>query len=209
MRLIFSPSAAKTLTKAPKQVAADLLDKLQQVAANPMGHHPWAKRLTEQPGFRVRQGDWRALYRLDHAADTMIVDRIAKRDEVYRSNAIRPLHRTEDTVTLRSADFDALLEALDDAEDVASLMAAASREDAAGKATARSDHLPAELVIRLVAGEHPLQLWREHRGFSSQKLAEAAGVSRSYISEIEGRSKPGSVAAYRKLANTWECRSTT
>ncbi len=44
----------------------------------------WAKRLTDQPGFRARQGDWRAIYRLDNAAGEMIVDRIAKRDEVYK-----------------------------------------------------------------------------------------------------------------------------
>ncbi len=84
MKLIFSPAAAKALTKAPRKEGAGLLAKLQQVAADPMGQHPWAKRLTDQPGFRVRQGDWRAVYRLDHEAGEMIVDKIAKRDEVYR-----------------------------------------------------------------------------------------------------------------------------
>ncbi len=82
--MIFSPAAAKALTKAPKKMATDLVAKLQQVAADPTGQHPWAKRLTDQPGFRARQGDWRAIYRLDNAAGEMIVDRIAKRDEVYK-----------------------------------------------------------------------------------------------------------------------------
>jgi len=82
--LIFSPAAAKALTKAPKKMATDLVAKLQQVAVDPTGQHPWAKRLTDQPGFRARQGDWRAIYRLDNAAGEMIVDRIAKRDEVYK-----------------------------------------------------------------------------------------------------------------------------
>ncbi len=58
--------------------------KLQEVAAAPKERYPWAKRLTDQPGYRVRQGDWRAIYRLDHDTDEMIVERIAKRDEVYR-----------------------------------------------------------------------------------------------------------------------------
>lgn len=82
--MIFSPAAAKALTKAPKKMATDLVAKLQQVAVDPTGQHPWAKRLTDQPGFRARQGDWRAIYRLDNAAGEMIVDRIAKRDEVYK-----------------------------------------------------------------------------------------------------------------------------
>ena len=62
----------------------DLRAKLQIVAADPMKQHPWAKRLTDQPGFRVRQGGWRAGDRLAHKADEMIVDIIAKRDEAYR-----------------------------------------------------------------------------------------------------------------------------
>ena len=84
MKLIFSPAAAKALTKLPRKEGAGLLAKLQQVAADPLGLHPWAKRLTDQPGFRVRKGDWRAIYRLDHNAGEMIVDKVSKRDEVYR-----------------------------------------------------------------------------------------------------------------------------
>ena len=55
-----------------------------KVAEDPMGQYPWAKRLTDQPGFRVRQGRWRAVYRLDRDTGEMIVDRVAKRDEVHR-----------------------------------------------------------------------------------------------------------------------------
>jgi mRNA-degrading endonuclease RelE of RelBE toxin-antitoxin system len=49
-----------------------------------MGQYPWAKRLTDHPGYCIRQGDWRAAYRLDYESGEMIVDKIAKRDEVYR-----------------------------------------------------------------------------------------------------------------------------
>ena len=82
VRLTYTPSALKGLRKAPDKVAIDLRAKLQTVAADPLGQHPWAKRLTDQPGYRIRQGDWRAVYRLDHKTDEMIVDAIAKRDEV-------------------------------------------------------------------------------------------------------------------------------
>ncbi len=62
---------------------SDLRAKLQAVAVDTHGQHSWAKRLTDQLGYRVRQGDWRAVYRLDSEADEMVVDTIAKRDEVY------------------------------------------------------------------------------------------------------------------------------
>ncbi len=84
MRLTYSPAALKAFRRAPAKEIKGLRAKLQIVAADPMTQHPWAKRLTDQPGFRVRQGDWRAVYRLDRKADEMIVDIIAKRDEVYR-----------------------------------------------------------------------------------------------------------------------------
>lgn len=84
MKLILSPSAVKALTVMLCKDAVALLTKLQQVADDPHGRHPWAKRLTGHPGYRVRQGDVRAVYRLDAEAGEMVVDKIAKRDEVYR-----------------------------------------------------------------------------------------------------------------------------
>jgi mRNA interferase RelE/StbE len=72
------------LTKLPANDGAALMAKLQQVAANPMGQYPWAKRLTGRPGFRIRQGDWRAIYNLKYDSGKMTVEKIAKRDEVYK-----------------------------------------------------------------------------------------------------------------------------
>ncbi|MDA8232007.1 MAG: helix-turn-helix transcriptional regulator [Magnetospirillum sp.] len=93
------------------------------------------------------------------------------------------------------------MEAIEDAEDVVALRTAEAREKEIGKEAARADHLSVELVMRLMAGEHPVRIWREQRGLSPQALADKAGVGRSYLVEIEGRKKPGSVAAYRRLAN--------
>ncbi len=115
-------------------------------------------------------------------------------------NVIRPIAQTADTVTLSRADFEAMLEAVEDAEDIAALSVAEAREREQGKKAARADHLPVELVIRLIDGERPLRIWREQRGLSPQRLAEKAGISRSYLVEIESGKKPGSVVAYRKLS---------
>ena len=106
-------------------------------------------------------------------------------------NAIHPIAQTDDTVTLRRTDFEMMIEAVGDAED---------REKEMGSQAARADHLPVELVMRLMVGEHPVRIWREQRGLSIQALADTAGVGRSYLVEIERHKKPGSVAAYRRLA---------
>lgn len=113
---------------------------------------------------------------------------------------LTPISKTADTVTLSRADWERLVEALEDAEDIAHLAAFHAHEAQVGKETARADYLPAELVGRMIEGEHPLRIWREHRKLTAQALADLAGVARSYIAEIETGKKPGSVDAYQRLA---------
>jgi DNA-binding XRE family transcriptional regulator len=105
-----------------------------------------------------------------------------------------------DIVTLSRAEYEALLGRLEDAEDTAALDAAEQRETALGKHTARADYLSTELVERLLAGEHPVRVWRGHRGLTREALATAAGVSPSYLTEIETGRKPGSFDALAKIA---------
>ncbi|HEX3521740.1 MAG TPA: helix-turn-helix domain-containing protein [Stellaceae bacterium] len=107
---------------------------------------------------------------------------------------------TSETVTLSRAEYEALLERIEEAEDLAAIAAAEAREAALGKEKARADHLPIELVRRLSAGEHPVRVWRAHRGLSREALAAAARIAPSYLSEIETRRKPGSLGALAKLA---------
>jgi DNA-binding Xre family transcriptional regulator len=107
---------------------------------------------------------------------------------------------TNEIVTLTRAEYEALIERLEDAEDLAAVAAAEAREAALGKEKARADYLPIELVRRLSAGEHPVRVWRAHRRLSREALATAAGIAPSYLSEIETRRKPGSFSALAKLA---------
>lgn len=61
--------------------------------------------------------------------------------------------------------------------------------------------LPAELARRLVAGEAPLRIWREHRGLTQTTVAERSGVNRVQITNIESGAKTGSVETLKKLAS--------
>ena len=110
------------------------------------------------------------------------------------------MNEKSETVTLSRAEYDAVIERLEDAEDLATVAAAEAREAVLGKEKARVEHLPIELVRRLSAGEHPVRVWRAHRGLTREALAAAAGIAPSYLSEIETRRKPGSFTALAKLA---------
>jgi len=107
---------------------------------------------------------------------------------------------TAETVTLTRAEYEALIQRIEDAEDERVAAAAEAREAALGKEVARADHLPIDLVDQLIAGEHPIRLWRAYRGLTREALAAEAGVSPSYVTEIETRRKPGSFKAIAKLA---------
>ena len=92
-------------------------------------------------------------------------------------------------VVLPIEEYEALKAAREDAEDLAILAAVEGEE-----------HVPYEVAERILSGEHPLRVWRQHRGLTLARLAEKAGLTHGYISEIESGKKDGSLRALRALA---------
>ena len=86
-----------------------------------------------------------------------------------------------------------MVDALEDAADSAAIERAWA-EDAAGET------IPGEVVKAILAGESPLRVWRKHRGFTLDALAERVGVSKGYLSQIENGQKPGTLGLFRRLA---------
>jgi mRNA-degrading endonuclease RelE of RelBE toxin-antitoxin system len=59
-----------------------LMERLRAIAAAPNSLHPNVLPLVGRPGvFRVRQGDWRAMFRIEDA--DVILIRVAHRREAY------------------------------------------------------------------------------------------------------------------------------
>jgi mRNA interferase RelE/StbE len=83
MKLIVTPRAVKALNRLPKPDALALQAKLEAVAADPIGQHGFAKGFGENI-YRVRHGDYRAVYTIDRAGDELIVISIGNRKEIYR-----------------------------------------------------------------------------------------------------------------------------
>lgn len=105
--------------------------------------------------------------------------------------------RTRAVVTLRRKDYEALIDRLDAAEDLADARRVLA-------ATAPEDYLTLADADRLAKGESPLRVWRERRKLTMQALAAKSGVPQPYISEIETGKKPGSVSAMVALAEALE-----
>jgi ribosome-binding protein aMBF1 (putative translation factor) len=115
-------------------------------------------------------------------------------------SAIKILAETEDTVTVGRDEWVGLLAALDDAEDRAAIAERRAGEREHGKDARRANYLSGVEAMRLLDGENSVKVWREKRGLTQRALAAQAGIGNSYLAEIEAGRKPGSDAAYRKLA---------
>jgi len=60
--------------------------------------------------------------------------------------------------------------------------------------------IPHDMMRRLIDGEAPIKVWREHRGLTQAALAEQAGLDKTYLSQLESGRKTGSVRALKHLA---------
>ncbi len=89
------------------------------------------------------------------------------------------------------ADYLRLVEAMEMLEDIVAFDAALASEE---------ETVPHRVVKRLVEGENPVRVWREHSGWTQQQLAEQAGIKTAYLSQIEGGKRTGSARVLAALA---------
>jgi DNA-binding XRE family transcriptional regulator len=60
--------------------------------------------------------------------------------------------------------------------------------------------IPSEVTYAILDGASPIRVWREHRGLTQQQLAEAAGISVPYLSQIESGKRKGTTEVLAALA---------
>ena len=60
--------------------------------------------------------------------------------------------------------------------------------------------VPDSVVTRLVDGENPIKVWREHRGLKQKELAQKLEITTAYLSQIEKGEKSGSVDVLKRIA---------
>lgn len=92
------------------------------------------------------------------------------------------------------AEWNALLSRLEDLQDIADT-----------KTVQATESVPAELADRLLAGDNPLRVWRDHRGLTLQALAEQCGVTRQMLSMVEHGKANASADLLYKLAVALRC----
>ena len=85
MKLIFEKAAQKGLDKMSDKAAKAMRARLDAIALDPHKPHANIKPLSgHRNRFRLRQGDWRAVYELEWTANEMRVILVEVSGSVYR-----------------------------------------------------------------------------------------------------------------------------
>lgn len=93
--------------------------------------------------------------------------------------------------------YDTYMRLVEDAE----MLADIRDYDTARQSVAEGEELvPAEVVYALLDGGNPIRVWREHRGLSQAELAIRAGISASYLSQLESGKRDGTMEVLATLA---------
>ena len=61
--------------------------------------------------------------------------------------------------------------------------------------------IPGEVTFAILDGENPVRVWRKHRGMTQQELAQVAGISKPYLSQIETGKRTGTAEVLVAIAD--------
>lgn len=78
------PAALKDLARLSRDVASRIMARLEELADNPRPAGATGLKGEDLPGFRLRAGNYRALYTIDDKMKTVTVYAVGHRREIYR-----------------------------------------------------------------------------------------------------------------------------
>jgi mRNA-degrading endonuclease RelE of RelBE toxin-antitoxin system len=85
MKVVIEKEARKGLARMQRTARDAMMERLFAIADNPLAHHANVDRMKGRAqSFRLRQGDWRAIYELDATSNQMRVRIVDTRGSAYR-----------------------------------------------------------------------------------------------------------------------------
>lgn len=68
----------------PSDIVRRMRDRLDQIAEDPFAENPNVTKLQNRPGYRLRVGDWRAIYDIQEGELIILVLKVGSRGDIYR-----------------------------------------------------------------------------------------------------------------------------
>jgi mRNA interferase RelE/StbE len=83
-RIVYSKQALKALKKMPGAMAERTRRKMEEIAKNPFAIRSDVSPLRGRPGFRLRVGNYRAVFTVQDEILQVFVIKIGPRGDVYK-----------------------------------------------------------------------------------------------------------------------------
>ncbi|MCK6450448.1 MAG: type II toxin-antitoxin system RelE/ParE family toxin [Alphaproteobacteria bacterium] len=80
---VYSRDATRALRRAPRNLRDLIRSRVELLAVDPLAPNNNVKALAGRPGHRLRVGDWRVIYHLDHGLRILVVEKMAPRGRAY------------------------------------------------------------------------------------------------------------------------------
>lgn len=84
-KLVFTHEASKDLKKLEHQVASKILDKIKELTLESINHLNIKKLKTNAPLYRLRVGDHRIIYSIEHKKVVIYIVAIGHRKDIYKN----------------------------------------------------------------------------------------------------------------------------
>jgi len=92
------------------------------------------------------------------------------------------------------AEYQKLLDAWEMLEDIRAY------DEAKANIEAGEELIPSKVAYALLDGKNPIRVWREYRGLTQQQVAEKAGISKPYLSQLESGKRNGTTDILKSIA---------
>jgi mRNA interferase RelE/StbE len=80
--IVFAASAKRELAKLERSIQMRILAHVLALATNPRPSN--TKKLAGQDAYRIRVGDYRAIYTVEDTTRVVTIIKVGRRDEVYK-----------------------------------------------------------------------------------------------------------------------------
>ena len=85
MEIVYEKQAAKALRRMQRKTANAIMEAIRVIAAEPFARHGNVERVKVlKDAFRLRVGDWRALYVVKRDTKLLVVQAVKSRGKVYK-----------------------------------------------------------------------------------------------------------------------------
>lgn len=82
-KIWYSKKSIKFLENAPKELASRIIKKIEELQIQPFIHDTKVVQGFQEKLYRVRVGNYRILYEVDHTSQQIEIVKIEKRAKVY------------------------------------------------------------------------------------------------------------------------------